>query len=94
MDITLLGAAGEVTGSAYLVESKNAKVLIDCGMFQGGKQQEAKNRPPAQRLIKHLDATLITHGEDKSRQALARIISDRYHLRPVLPVEAQTLELN
>ncbi len=62
MKITPLGAAGEVTGSAYLVETKNAAVLIDCGMFQGGKKQEAKNRPPAQRHIKHLDAVLITHA--------------------------------
>ncbi len=62
MNITPLGAAGEVTGSAYLVESKDAKVLIDCGMFQGGKKQDAKNRPPKQQLIKHLDAVLITHA--------------------------------
>jgi metallo-beta-lactamase family protein len=62
MYITPLGATGEVTGSAYLVESKDAKVLIDCGMFQGGKKQEAKNRPPKQQYIKHLDAVLITHA--------------------------------
>ncbi len=62
MNITPLVAAGEVTGSAYLVETKNATVLIDCGMFQGGKRQDAKNRPPRQQLIKHLDAVLITHA--------------------------------
>jgi metallo-beta-lactamase family protein len=62
MNITPLGAAGEVTGSAYLVETKHAAVLIDCGMFQGGKKQDAKNRPPRQQLIKHLDAVLITHA--------------------------------
>lgn len=62
MYITPLGAAGEVTGSAYLVESNDAKVLIDCGMFQGGKKQDAKNRPPKQQVIKHLDAVLITHA--------------------------------
>jgi metallo-beta-lactamase family protein len=55
MNITPLGAAGEVTGSAYLVETKNATVLIDCGMFQGGKKQDVKNRPPKQQLSKHLD---------------------------------------
>jgi metallo-beta-lactamase family protein len=62
MNITPLGAAGEVTGSAYLAESKDAKVLIDCGMFQGGKKQEARNRLPKQQYIKHLDAVLITHA--------------------------------
>jgi hypothetical protein len=37
---------------------------------------------------------VITHAEDKSRQALAKIIDERYHLRPVLPSEGQTIELN
>jgi len=62
MKITPWGAAGEVTGSAYLLETKDAKILVDCGMFQGGRKQEAKNRPPAQRRIRRLDAVLITHA--------------------------------
>ncbi|NJO92682.1 MAG: hypothetical protein HC831_29735 [Chloroflexia bacterium] len=43
MKIKIHGAAGgEVTGSAYLVQTDKANVLIDCGMFQGGKVSEAK----------------------------------------------------
>jgi metallo-beta-lactamase family protein len=37
---------------------------------------------------------MMTHGEDKSRQALAKIINERYHLRSVLPTAGQALELN
>ncbi len=37
---------------------------------------------------------VITHGEEKSRKALANIIEDRYQLRPVLPSEGQAVELN
>ena len=38
MKIKFHGAAGgEVTGSAYLVQTKHARVLVDCGMFQGGR---------------------------------------------------------
>jgi len=37
---------------------------------------------------------VITHGEEKSRKALSKMISDRYHLRPVLPAEGQAIELN
>jgi hypothetical protein len=37
---------GEVTGSAYSVQTERAKVLADAGMFQGGKKSEARNRPP------------------------------------------------
>jgi hypothetical protein len=36
----------------------------------------------------------MMHGEDKCRQALAKIINERYHVRPVLPTEGQTIELN
>lgn len=62
MKIKLVGAAGgEVTGSAYMVETKDARVLVDCGLFQGGKQSEALNRPPTRPNMK-LDAVLLTHG--------------------------------
>jgi metallo-beta-lactamase family protein len=62
MKIKVIGAAGgEVTGSAYVVETSRARVLVDCGLFQGGKQAEALNRPPAGPEQK-LDAVLITHG--------------------------------
>jgi metallo-beta-lactamase family protein len=62
MKIKVVGAAGgEVTGSAYLVETKRSRVLVDCGLFQGGKRSETLNRPPAKPNMK-LDAVLLTHG--------------------------------
>lgn len=62
MKIKVIGAAGgEVTGSAYVIQTKRARVMVDCGMFQGGKTADAKNRIPAD-VQKWLDAALITHG--------------------------------
>src|SRR6266513_1661702 len=62
MEITLVGAAGgEVTGSCYIVETKQARILIDCGLFQGGRKSEALNRPPTA-PNGTLDAVLLTHG--------------------------------
>src|ERR1044071_1035633 len=62
MRITLVGAAGgEVTGSCYIVQTKQARILIDCGLFQGGKRSEALNRPPTT-PNRTLDAVLLTHG--------------------------------
>lgn len=62
MKIRIIGAAGgEVTGSAYMVETKQARILVDCGLFQGGRKSEALNRPPARANMK-LDAVLLTHG--------------------------------
>ena len=62
MRISLCGAAGEVTGSGYLVQTATARVLVDFGMFQGRGATEARNRdlgpvdPPA------LDAIVATHA--------------------------------
>lgn len=40
MKLRILGAAGEVTGSSYLLETNNLKVLFDCGFFQGKDEQK------------------------------------------------------
>jgi len=62
MKITILGAAGgEVTGSAYLVETRQARVLVDCGLFQG-HHTEALNRPPLGADAAPLDAVVLTHA--------------------------------
>jgi metallo-beta-lactamase family protein len=62
MKISLVGAAGgEVTGSCYSVQTKQTRILVDCGLFQGGKKSETLNRPPTA-LNRKLDAVLLTHG--------------------------------
>ncbi len=62
MKITLFGAAGDVTGSAYYVETDLGKVLVDFGLFQGGKQLETRNLrlPPID--ISKLDSVILTHA--------------------------------
>jgi metallo-beta-lactamase family protein len=63
MRITLLGAAGgEVTGSAYVVETASAAVLVDCGFFQGARKLENFNRLPTRGAISRLDAVVLTHA--------------------------------
>ena len=62
MKITPHGAAGDVTGSAYLVETDRARVLVDFGMFQGSQKLEAKNVLPEELDPRNLDAVVITHA--------------------------------
>jgi len=62
MKIRFLGAAGDVTGSAYHVMTKDAGILVDCGFFQGRKEESAKNRRKAQIENGKLDAVVLTHG--------------------------------
>jgi len=42
--LTIHGAAGEVTGSCYRVDTGEVSFLVDCGMFQGGRVADRKNR--------------------------------------------------
>ena len=63
MIIKLFGAAGgEVTGSCYLVRTEKSAILIDCGMFQGGKDSEEKNLLPEGAKPDQVQAVLLTHG--------------------------------
>ncbi|HEU4434233.1 MAG TPA: MBL fold metallo-hydrolase [Pyrinomonadaceae bacterium] len=62
MRIRFLGAAGDVTGSAYQVVTKDASILVDCGFFQGRREEGAKNRRKAQIEGAKLDAVVLTHG--------------------------------
>ena len=56
------GAAGEVTGSNHLLEGAGAKILIDCGFFQGVKVCDDKNSDPFPYDPKTIDALFVTHA--------------------------------
>jgi metallo-beta-lactamase family protein len=60
--IKFLGAAQTVTGSRYLVETDGARVLVDCGLFQGLKSEREKNRAPLPFDAASLDAVVLTHA--------------------------------
>jgi len=62
MKITFHGAAGEVTGSCALLESRDARILVDFGLHQGGEDDSARNRrlPPVKPAS--LDAVVLTHA--------------------------------
>jgi metallo-beta-lactamase family protein len=86
-----MGAAGgEVTGSAYLVEASGARVLVDCGLFQGGKDAETKNRSP---LVDagDVDAVLLTHAHLDHTGRVPLLIKEGYS-RPIYATAA-TIDL-
>ena len=60
--IRFLGAADTVTGSRYLVETEGARLLVDCGLFQGYKKLRERNWADPPFDPKSLDAVLLTHA--------------------------------
>ena len=62
MQLSFLGGATTVTGSQYLLDTGDARVLIDCGMFQGSPNEVARNRVPFAYDPGEIDALLLTHA--------------------------------
>jgi len=62
MKITFHGAAQEVTGSCFLVETKETRFLVDCGMHQGGRKASERNDQPFRFDPKSIDFVLLTHA--------------------------------
>lgn len=92
MKIIVVGAAGgEVTGSAYLVLTDKAKVLIDAGLFQGGKATEEKNKLPEGADPRKLDAILLTHAHIDHTGRLPLLLKHGYR-GPIYATSA-TLDL-
>lgn len=60
--LTFLGAVGTVTGSKYLLEADGARILVDCGLFQGYKQLRLRNWAPLPIDPGTIDAVLLTHA--------------------------------
>lgn len=56
------GAAHAVTGSCFLLETDESRVLIDCGLFQGAKSEKELNYRPFPFKASRLDAMCLTHA--------------------------------
>jgi metallo-beta-lactamase family protein len=76
--ITPYGAAGEVTGSAYLVETGSSTVLVDFGMFQGDKDDDARNVIPGRIHRMDIDAVVLTHAHLDHCGRLPLLIREGY----------------
>jgi len=91
MKITLYGAAGDVTGSAYYVQTEKATLLIDFGTFQGDKEESAQNSvfPPID--CNKLDAVLLTHAHLDHCGRLP-LLTKRNYSKPIYATQS-TIEL-
>ncbi|MGB5446841.1 MAG: MBL fold metallo-hydrolase, partial [Psychromonas sp.] len=62
MTLEILGAAQEVTGSCHLITFNDHKVLLDCGMIQGSKEDALRNYEPFEFTPSSIDAVILSHA--------------------------------
>lgn len=60
--ITFWGAAGQVTGSCHLVEMHGRRILLDCGLFQGRREESRRLNAELPFDAKSIDAVVLSHA--------------------------------
>src|SRR5690606_35071641 len=105
MRVHFHGAAGEVTGSMHLVEAAGRRILLDCGMIQGGREAEARNFAPFPFDPASIDALVLSHAHIDHIGRIPRLVWQGFRgpvfiqhggadLLPVMLLDAASLAEN
>jgi metallo-beta-lactamase family protein len=62
MELEFYGAAGRVTGSCHILRVGSHQLLLDCGLIQGRREDEEKNREPFPFDPADIDAVVLSHA--------------------------------
>jgi metallo-beta-lactamase family protein len=73
MHLSFVGAARQVTGSCFLIEAEGLRFLVDCGMFQGGRETRGQNLLAWPFKPRDIDFVLLTHGHIDHSGLLPRL---------------------
>lgn len=76
--LTFLGAAGTVTGAKFLLQTDGARVLLECGMFQGLRELRERNWQPLPFAARSLQAILLSHAHIDHSGYLPRVVRDGF----------------
>ncbi|CAN5673740.1 hypothetical protein BH23GEM1_BH23GEM1_02950 [soil metagenome] len=78
MQITFAGAAREVTGSCHILNVGGRTVLLDCGMFQGARQESAEKNRALPVPIAEIDAVVLSHAHIDHAGRLPLLVREGY----------------
>lgn len=78
MKLTFLGGAKAVTGAEYLLESGGTRILIDCGLAQGGHYAEEGNWAPFGYDPKEIAAVLVTHAHIDHTGRIPKLVKEGF----------------
>src|SRR3989344_8515140 len=81
MQITFYGAAQSVTGANYLLEAGGKKIIVDCGIFQGSSEAEAKNYGNFPYDASAVDAVFLTHSHADHTGRLPKLYKEGFRGR-------------
>ena len=81
VSIQFCGAAHTVTGSCYLFQNPNGRVLVDCGLFQGPKTVKALNYSEFPFRPADIDAVLLTHAHIDHSGLLPKLVREGFQGR-------------
>ncbi|WMN11650.1 MBL fold metallo-hydrolase [Marivirga salinae] len=76
--VKFLGGAQSVTGSKFLLEVDDFKILIDCGLFQGLKKLRLRNWEDFPIDVKEIDAIILTHAHLDHSGYVPRMVKQGY----------------
>lgn len=78
IQLGFFGAAGEVTGSCYVVSTDRARVMVDFGMHQGEKEADEHNRRLPPLPLANLNAVVLTHAHLDHCGRLPMLVKNGY----------------
>ncbi|TMF63600.1 MAG: MBL fold metallo-hydrolase, partial [Chloroflexi bacterium] len=78
LELAFLGGATTVTGSQFLLTTDRARVLVDCGMFQGSPNEVTRNRLPFAFAPREVDALLLTHAHLDHCGLIPALVADGF----------------
>ena len=78
MHIEFYGATSGITGSCHILRANGQMVLLDCGLIQGRREVEARNRDPFPFSMAEIDAVVLSHGHIDHSGRLPLLVTQGY----------------